>query len=53
MSHLAFTAARQTVTETRGTHVPSTLAPFFLVQAWQSLVTLPPHALSQQTPSTQ
>jgi hypothetical protein len=34
-------------------HVPFVAAPFATLQAWQSLVELPPHALLQHTPSTQ
>jgi hypothetical protein len=34
-------------------HVPSEVPPAFTEQAWQSVVTPPLHALSQQTPSTQ
>jgi hypothetical protein len=34
-------------------HVPFTAAPAATLHAWQSVVTPPPQALSQQTPSTQ
>ncbi len=34
-------------------HVPSALAPAFTLHAWQSVTSLPPQALSQQTASTQ
>jgi hypothetical protein len=36
-----------------GPHVPSTAAPAATLHAWQSFVAPPPHAASQQTPSTQ
>jgi hypothetical protein len=36
-----------------GVHVPSFVPPRATLHAWQSVVTPPPHAVSQQTPSTQ
>src|SRR5690606_32431492 len=46
-------AARHTVPDVRGAQVPSTAAPAATVQAWQSVVLPPPHAVLQHTPSTQ
>ena len=45
-------AARQVPDEST-VQVPSALAPFARLQAWQSEVLLPPQSLSQQTPSAQ
>ena len=46
-------ALLQTVLAEAVPQVPSTAAPAVLLQAWQSAVTPPPHALLQQTPSAQ
>lgn len=45
--------ARQTVPSANVVHVPLAEAPAATLQAWQSPVTVPPHAELQQTPSTQ
>jgi hypothetical protein len=45
--------ARHTRPATTNPHVPFTAAPAATLHAWQSVVTPPPQALSQQTPSTQ
>jgi hypothetical protein len=44
---------RQTVPDLRGPQVPSLVAPAATEQAWQSFGSPPPHALAQQTRSTQ
>src|SRR5437773_2471809 len=47
------TDGRQTTVIEAVAQVPSTTAPEFRLQAWQSDVSPPLHALSLQTPSTQ
>jgi hypothetical protein len=48
-----FALGRQTRPATTAVHAPSLLPPAATEQAWQSLGLPPPHALAQQTPSTQ
>jgi hypothetical protein len=45
--------ARHSTLLGKSPHVPFTAAPLATLHAWQSVVTPPPHAVLQQTPSTQ
>jgi hypothetical protein len=47
------TDARHKAPGERGPQSPSCVAPAATLHAWQSVVFVPPHALLQQTPSTQ